>query len=122
MRHANSLWVIMSVFTFSGVGCAQAAEMNMKDMPVENMQGMAMQNRPAVTTHKTEGIVKRIDVGNARVTLEHEAVTSLNWPPMTMSFGLADRSLLSNIKAGMKVKIEFKEEGKGKYVITKLQG
>ncbi len=122
MKPTTLLLTLATVLMLPGIVMAQSGDMNMKDMPMDNMQGMAMPKQSVGTTYKATGTVKKIDAANGMVTLEHEAVPGLNWPAMTMSFGVADKKQLNNIKPGMKVKFEFKEGTKGKYVITELKG
>lgn len=71
-----------------------------------------------VQTHEALGVVKTLDYDNNRVTLVHEPVPSLNWPAMTMGFAVADDVLLDDLQVGQKVKFEFVEGEKGKFVIT----
>jgi Cu/Ag efflux protein CusF len=64
------------------LGHVHAADMNMQNMDMKDMQGMHMQhkNGPA----KAVGIVKQIDRGNEVVTIHHEPIKSLGWSSMTM--------------------------------------
>jgi membrane fusion protein, copper/silver efflux system len=69
-------------------------------------------------THRTTGVVESIDAGE--VTLSHQAVPTLGWGPMTMSFTLADRQLASRIAVGQKVAFEFRATAKGAYEIVSI--
>jgi Cu/Ag efflux protein CusF len=84
------------------------------------MEGMAM-GQPAKGTkaavHQATGIVKNVDAGNGKVTLEHGPVKTLNWPAMTMTFGVKDKNLLDKLHVGQRVQVEFEGQG-GSYVIT----
>jgi Cu/Ag efflux protein CusF len=104
-------------------------------MDMKGMQGMdeqkckdMMQNagekQPAksakATTYKAIAVVKAVDAPNGKVTLNHEAVKSLNWPAMTMSFLVKNKMLLDKLTVGKKVHIEFKKEDSD-YVITAVK-
>jgi Cu(I)/Ag(I) efflux system protein CusF len=87
------------------------------------MQGMAM-GQPAKGTkaavHHATGVVKSVDAGNGKVTLEHGPVKTLNWPAMAMTFGVKDKGLLDKLRVGQRVQVEFQEQG-GSYVITSVK-
>lgn len=68
----------------------------------------------------TDGEVKKIDPDNGKVTLKHGDIKSLDMPGMTMVFTAKDKSLLSNVKPGDKVKFMVVNEG-GKMVVTDIQ-
>jgi Cu(I)/Ag(I) efflux system protein CusF len=67
--------------------------------------------------HRAAGVVKKIDAKSATVSIAHEPVKSLDWPSMTMSFRVADKSLLDKLAADKKIAFEFEQRGKD-YVIT----
>jgi Cu(I)/Ag(I) efflux system protein CusF len=86
------------------------------------MGGMAM-GQPIKGTkaavHQATGVVKSVDAGSGKVTLEHGPVKTLNWPAMTMTFGVKDKGLLDKLRVGQRVQVEFQEQG-GSYVITSV--
>ncbi|MGJ7914783.1 copper-binding protein [Massilia sp. LXY-6] len=87
------------------------------------MDGMAMGQSGKETkaaVHQATGVVKNVDAGNGKVTLEHGPVKTLNWPAMTMTFGVKDKGLLDKLRAGQRVQVEFQEQG-GSYVITSVK-
>ena len=71
-------------------------------------------------SHQATGVVKRIDAAKGVVSLKHEAIKSLNWPGMTMEFGVRDPKILAGIKPDQQVKFELVED-KGRYVITSIK-
>ena len=87
---------------------------DMKGMDIGGQKGMHAQ------THKAVGVVKKVDPQAGAVTFDHEPVKSLNWPAMTMTFGLKDKMLLDTLAAGRKVEFEFVKEGKG-YTVTSVK-
>ena len=50
--------------------------------------------------------VVAIDTNTSSVTLDHEAIAALNWPPMTMTFKLRHREQLKNLNVGDEVRME----------------
>jgi Cu(I)/Ag(I) efflux system protein CusF len=98
-----------------GSGLVWAEEMKdhaMKDMP--------MDAKPAVQTHHAVGTVKSADPDKGIVTISHGAVKSLNWPAMTMTFGVKDKALLKPLAVGKKVEVDFVEQGPD-YTIVKVK-
>ena len=71
-------------------------------------------------THKTMGVVKKLDAGSGTVTLKHEPVKSLDWPAMTMGFKVTDKTLMDKLATDKKVEFEFVQEGK-EYVVTSVK-
>jgi Cu(I)/Ag(I) efflux system protein CusF len=91
---------------------AQANSMN--DMDQHPTQGAK------AAVHQATGVVKNVDAGNHKVTLAHGPVKTLNWPAMTMTFGVRDKGLLDKLSVGKRVQVEFEKQG-GDYVITAVR-
>ena len=72
------------------------------------------------TVHKTSAVVKSVDPANGKVTLSHDQVKTLNWPAMTMTFGVKDKSLLDKLAVGKKVDVEFTQQGSN-YVVSAVK-
>jgi Cu(I)/Ag(I) efflux system protein CusF len=90
----------------------------------DSMQGMGMDKEPAkpakTTLHQAVGVVKSVDAGTGKVTLAHGPVKTLNWPAMTMTFGIKDKSLLDKLSVGKHVQVAFEKQGDG-FVITSVK-
>jgi Cu/Ag efflux protein CusF len=143
MKRTATLSLILALFT-SSLALAQSdgmKNMEKKDMGMQNsmdmkdMKGMDAQKckdmmngkggkHPTkdakAMTHKAVAVVKEVDAANGKVTLAHEAVKSLNWPPMTMGFTVKDKMLLDKLTVDKKVNVEFKKEGSD-YVVTAVK-
>ncbi|MEX8518467.1 MAG: efflux RND transporter periplasmic adaptor subunit [Leptothrix sp. (in: b-proteobacteria)] len=72
---------------------------------------------PAAAEHSTRGVIVEFDEDS--VTLKHEAVPELKWPPMTMPFLLAKPTLLSGLKAGQTVQFRFTKQDTD-FVVTAI--
>jgi Cu(I)/Ag(I) efflux system membrane fusion protein len=70
--------------------------------------------------HQGTGSVDSIDEKAGVLTLNHEAIASLKWPPMTMEFKVADPALLAGLKPGAKLGFEIVERQPGEWVITRI--
>lgn len=68
----------------------------------------------------TDGEVRKVDKAAGKITLRHGEIRNLNMPPMTMVFGVKDRTLLDRVKPGDAVRFGAAEEG-GAYVITTIE-
>jgi Cu/Ag efflux protein CusF len=104
------------------IGHAQS--MDMKGM---EMKGMEMKDMPmkkgddkAGETHKGKGIVKSVDARKGTVSVSHDAIQSINWPAMTMTFKAKDKAILEKVKPGAKVEFSFVQSGKD-YVLTEIK-
>ncbi len=68
----------------------------------------------------SEGVVRKIDVANGKITLKHGPIVNLDMPPMSMVFRVQPPELLSGIKVGDKVKFHV-ENIDGTYTVTAIQ-
>lgn len=59
------------------------------------------------------GIVRAVDGARGAITLAHDALPAMNWPAMTMSFQVRDRSLLRGRKTGERVTFSFQRPPQG---------
>lgn len=84
---------------------SSAEHMKMEDGPMP-MQPEA----PMATTASAMGTVKSIDTASGKITIDHGAVASLQWPAMTMGFK-ATPDQLASVQAGQKVEFEFVSKG-----------
>ncbi len=94
---------IAALVTLGGCGAEEA-----------NKSGAAdRQSAPATAgageTHSATGTVESIS--DNQVTISHEEIKSIGWPPMTMTFAANDAALLNGIKAGDRVAFAFSKAG-----------
>lgn len=68
----------------------------------------------------SEGVVRRIDVANGKITLRHGPLVNLDMPPMTMVFQVQPPELLNALKMGDKVKFHA-EDINGVLTVTAIQ-
>lgn len=103
MNHLTNTFIfsLLSALMFS----AQANEHQHGDMM--NAQPAAQQTQAISAT----GEVKSIDTESKKVTIAHDAIPAVNWPPMTMRFTFTPQTPLNNIKAGSKVVFTFIQQG-----------
>ncbi|MDR0882097.1 MAG: copper-binding protein [Candidatus Adiutrix sp.] len=71
-------------------------------------------------TYTTKGLVKEVNPGAKKITISHEAIPDLSWPPMTMGFVVESQTLLDNLKAGDKVRFDFQPQGDN-YLIQDIE-
>jgi Cu(I)/Ag(I) efflux system protein CusF len=92
--------------------------MDMKDMDIKDMSKKSKAQKGK--SHHAVGVVKSVDAAKGTVTVDHEAVKSINWPAMTMTFKAKDKKLLESLAPGKKVEFDFIEQGKD-HVITSVK-
>lgn len=76
-----------------------------------NMPGMAGMHDTKPTDVQGVGVVKTIDEAKGTITLQHQAITTIGWPAMTMSFKMASLELLKTVKVGDKVQFGLHPDG-----------
>lgn len=85
-------------FAQAGYG-AQGTKMDQgtHDMPMG--KNVPRTNQSAQGT----GVIEAIDTAKGTVTIKHQAIASIRWPAMTMTFKADPPGLLKNITVGEKV-------------------
>jgi Cu(I)/Ag(I) efflux system periplasmic protein CusF len=68
----------------------------------------------------SEGVVRKIDAANARITLRHGPIANLDMPGMTMVFQVQPPELLDAVKVGDKVRFHA-EDINGAFTVTAIQ-
>lgn len=120
---------LVAVCGFSLIAVNAYAEQNSTgiDMAEMKMEGMKMDKMPAKTTSATalsDGEVRAVDKENKKITLKHGRIKSstVEMGPMTMQFAVKEQVLLSNIKAGDKVKFTVENiEGTATVTVLSVQ-
>ena len=67
-----------------------------------------------------EGVVRKLDVDNRKITIKHGEIKNLDMPGMTMVFRLQEKINIDSLKSGDKVLFHV-EKLDGSYTITELQ-
>jgi Cu(I)/Ag(I) efflux system membrane fusion protein len=97
--------VLSGQFLIDSEASLKSTVSRLESSPSE-MTGEGMTKDAGMTTsHATQGNITAID--EKQITLDHEAVPSLNWGPMTMSFVLPTGGLPSDLKVGDRVNFTF---------------
>jgi Cu(I)/Ag(I) efflux system protein CusF len=110
------LKIAIITVALTATAAAFAQTDSMKNMAMDQHSGQGAK----IAMHQATGIVKRVDADNGKVTLAHGPVETLNWPAMTMAFGVKDKSLLNKLSVGKSVQVEFEKRGNS-YVITSVK-
>ena len=76
----------------------------------------------AAGRHVARGTVLAVELAEGRVELDHAAIPSMQWPPMSMGFRVADKHQLEGLKSGDAVEFEMRGEPDkdGDYVIERI--
>ena len=77
--------------------------------PAQPLTGNAVLGAPL----KAVGTLQRIDSKNRLAFIAHEPVPQLNWPAMTMHFGVPDGWLLAGVSPGQRIRFAFAARGDG---------
>lgn len=74
----------------------------------------------ALAQAMAEGVVRRIDLDNNKITIRHGEVKALDMPPMTMVFVAKQPELLKSLAPGDAIVFEA-FEANGQYSVGKIQ-
>jgi len=89
-------------------------------LAAQPMASMGAQKETAQAGHQGTGKVVSLNRAKLSIKLEHEAITSLGWPAMTMDFSVVKALLLDGLKAGDVVQFELKQDKSKKWEIVKI--
>ncbi len=91
-------------------------------LPQESVAATSAASAPtsaAAASFTVRGVIEALSA--TEMTLAHEAVPALKWPPMTMGFKLANPRLAAGLKPRQPVRFSFIQQGDD-YVITAVEG
>lgn len=95
-----ALFTLLSGAVFAAQAADPHAGMTMHEQPAAQAQGIS-----------GKGIIKAIDMDSKKITIAHEAIPAVNWPPMTMRFTITPQTQLNNVKDGDSVDFTFVQQG-----------
>lgn len=84
------------------------------------MKGAVRVNPSSGSAEMTEGVVRKVDKANNKITIKHGEIKNLEMPGMTMVFQVRDPLLLDKVIAGAMVKFRAEKSGTV-FVITDIQ-
>ena len=118
----NTLKLSAITLAFLGAGAAYAADHTVH--VIENQQRMEAEAKPkakaAAQVELADGEIRKINKNTGKITVKHGEIKSVEMPPMTMVFGVADKAMLEGLKEGDKVKFNVKQEGSN-YTVTEIK-
>lgn len=85
-----------------------------------SIQAAPVASPAAQSSVMTDGVVRKIDAANGKITLKHGPITNLDMPGMTMVFRVVSPTLLNTVKAGDTVKFHV-ENINGALTVTEIQ-
>jgi Cu/Ag efflux protein CusF len=68
-----------------------------------------------------EGIVNKVDINRRAINVTHGPIGLLNWPAMTMDFGVADDIDIRGLKRGLKITFTLARGKDGRFVIHDIR-
>lgn len=104
--------LLILVLAFSGAAFAQ-----MRSPDTGGSGGMQM-GQPGSAL--AEGEVRKVDADAGKLTLRHDAIPSMNMPPMTMVYRVNDPAILDQVRTGDKVRFAMERVG-GTLTVTKIE-
>ena len=107
-----STWGLAGLLFAAGSALAQA------QAPTTATTSAAAIEKSETTTSEAE--VRKVDLSAGKITLKHGEIKNLDMPPMSMVFQVKDPALLSQVKAGDKVKFTA-DKINGAYTVLTLE-
>ena len=84
-------------------------------------QAEALPSTDATTAAEmSEGVVRKVDAEQKKITIRHGELKNLDMPPMTMVFQVADPAFVEQVNVGDEVKF-VAEKREGKYTVMRIE-
>lgn len=111
MKAIHTIVIAASLFASAGAFAQQATQ-----------SGEHSSHHPEqpVSKPQSEGEVRKVDLGQGKVTLRHGPLVNLDMPGMTMVFTAADPKLLEGLKEGDKVRFTADKKD-GAFIVTAIE-
>jgi Cu/Ag efflux protein CusF len=68
----------------------------------------------------SDGVIRKIDMKQGKVTIKHGEIPNLDMPPMSMVFTVEDHAMLESLAKGDTVRFVAEDKG-GKLYVTEIQ-
>ena len=81
---------------------------------------MALLSLTLANAEWVQGEIRRLDRENARLTIRHNEIKSMDMPPMTMVFYVKDVTMLDGFQVNQTIEFQATVDGK-KYIVTALR-
>lgn len=81
---------------------------------------MSQAAMPAMNATLSEGLVKKVDKAQGKITLKHGPLENMGMPGMTMVFRVQDAGMLDQVKPGDKVRF-LADRVNGSLTVTQLE-
>jgi len=108
MKLLSIALVLLLIAGFSGTALSE-----------EKQSDAGIQELPA-SVEMTDGVIRKVDKNNNKITIKHGEIKNLDMPGMTMVFQVKHPDLLDKVQAGDKVKFRAEKSGSA-FVVTDIQ-
>lgn len=117
MQHTLMSSLFLALLVSTGAFAAEQHN-HSQGMNHEAMQQMA----PAATKAMplADGVVKKVDAQNGKITLQHGEIANVKMPAMTMSYRVKQAQQLESIQAGDKVRFAV-DKLNGEFVVMHIE-
>lgn len=83
-----------------------------------NNQSSAMKSTKSI---EGLGTIKAINSSQHSLTIQHEAIPTLNWPAMSMEFPVAEKIKLNELKIDDRIQFDLKKASENRFIIMKIK-
>lgn len=110
MNIMKSLTIALVLLLISGCSGTALSE--------EKQGDTGIQESPA-SIEMTDGVIRKIDKANSKITIKHGEIKNLDMPGMTMVFQVKHPDMLDKVQAGDKVRFRAEKSGSA-FVVTDI--
>ncbi|QDF98377.1 efflux transporter periplasmic adaptor subunit [Azoarcus sp. DD4] len=107
--------VVSANFLIDSESQLKAALSNLTEATADATQPAAAQDFEAT------GTLDGIDLAMNSITVSHGPIPALQWPEMTMDFGIASAEVVAGVAPGTAIRFRFEQRAPGEFVVTKIE-
>jgi Cu(I)/Ag(I) efflux system protein CusF len=115
-----SKFTLAVAFTLSsGMAWADGAD-HAVHHPASSDAAQATATSASASTEMSEGVIRKVDTEQKKITIRHGDLKNLDMPPMTMVFQVADPAFVEQVNVGDEVRFVAEKIG-GKFTVTRIE-
>ncbi len=111
---------VTTVAALSACSKNEVPKQEKSEAAMEQMSKSKDVSASASASASAVGVITAIDTKENLITINHEAISAIHWPAMTMAFKVADPGLLNDLNVGQQIKFDLKSEN-GNFIVTTIK-
>jgi Cu(I)/Ag(I) efflux system protein CusF len=119
MKTLSKFALAISFTLFSAMAWADGAD-HAAHQPASSDTAQPAAASASTAAEMSEGVIRKVDTEQKKITIRHGELKNLDMPPMTMVFRVADPAFAEQVNVGDEVNF-VAEKIDGKFTVTRIE-